>query len=132
MFVGNVPGLSCLASAPDVVLSLCRLGRGDVPERTQHQEVWLIDSADPADNPNLDFVLSDTATAISRWRHQGRTVFVHCVRAESRTPTVAAAYLAHHDRISGNEALEQVRRVLPSTRPNRGFLQALDRLWPQT
>jgi ADP-ribosyl-[dinitrogen reductase] hydrolase len=132
MFVGNVPGLSRLPSAPDVVLSLCRMGRGDVPAHAEHHELWLIDSADPADNPNLDFVLSDTAAAISRWRQEGRTVFVHCVRAESRTPTVAAAYRAQREGISAIEALERVRLVLPGAHPNRGFVEAMDRLWPRT
>ena len=55
-------------------------------------------------------------------------MFLHCVRAESRTPTVAAAYLAHRLGISGSDALDLVRVVLPAANPNPGFLDALDRI----
>jgi protein-tyrosine phosphatase len=90
----------------------------------------LVDSADPADNPNLEFMLADAARAIDAWRNDGRTVAVHCVRAESRTPTVAAAYLAHRLGIPGRDALERVRRVLPDAHPNAAFVRVLDKLWP--
>jgi hypothetical protein len=58
-----------------------------------HVEVWLVDENDPPANPNLPFVLRDVATTIGRLRDEGKRVFVHCVRAESRTPIVAASYL---------------------------------------
>lgn len=92
--------------------------------------MFLVDSPDPAANPNLDFVLCDMAAAIRAWRDDGKTVYLHCVAGESRTPTVAAAYLADRLGISGRDALDRLRPVLPSTRPNGGFLAALDRLWP--
>jgi hypothetical protein len=54
-------------------------------------------------------------------------VLLHCVRAESRTPTVAALYGARVSQISPLEALEDVRRVLPSARPNPLFTQVAGR-----
>jgi protein-tyrosine phosphatase len=83
-----------------------------------------------APTQNLDFVLRDTAAAMVRWREAGRTVFLHCVAGESRTPSVAAAYLAERFALSGLEALDRVRKVLPLVGPNPAFLAALDRLWP--
>lgn len=45
---------------------------------------------DSADNAALALALSDTAGAVEAlWKDHG-TVLVHCVGAESRTPTVVA------------------------------------------
>jgi ADP-ribosylglycohydrolase len=130
VFVGDVACLSALADGTSVVVSLCRVGRQDVPAGIEHHEVWLMDRADPCENPNLDWVLSDLASQMCRWRAEGRRVFVHCVRVESRTPTVAAAYLARHLGISGDDALARVTQQLPGCRPNPGFVAALSRLFP--
>lgn len=42
-------------------------------------------------NPNVHFLLADTAEAIARFRAEGKLVFLHCVHAQRRTPVVAAA-----------------------------------------
>jgi ADP-ribosyl-[dinitrogen reductase] hydrolase len=103
----------------EAVVSLCQRGTEEVPlpgNRAQdHVEVWLMDSEDPADNPNLDFVLADTAAVIADLRAEGQRVFLHCVAAEQRTPTAAVAYAAHmgQDRA---QAAAQVSAVLDSTR----------------
>ena len=47
----------------------------------------------PDDNPNVAFVLLDTARTIADLVDDGEHVFVHCAHAEHRAPTVAAAYL---------------------------------------
>ncbi len=113
------------------MLSLCRMGTEEVREAVgEHHEVWLVDSTDPKDNPNLDFVLKDLAEWITDRRDDGKTIFVHCVRAENRTPTVAAAYLAETLGMSGKEALQKVRPLLPHARPSPAFSKALDRIWP--
>jgi ADP-ribosylglycohydrolase len=126
--VANIFGAS--ATAADVMVSLCRVGR-DVPVAVERVEVALLDSDDPAANPNLDFVLSNLAAGIAAWRDQGKSVLIHCVQAERRTPAVAAAYLAHRLGVSGAEAWARVHRQLPASRPNSAFATALDRLWPQ-
>src|ERR1700742_3979333 len=79
----------------------------------------------PDANPNLDYVLTDTVRLIEQLRNEGRTVLVHCVAAQSRTPTVAALYCAHRQGISGKAALRDVTSVLPNAYPNSDFHRAL-------
>ena len=124
VLIGNATGTTIADT--DVVVSLCRMG--SEPVGPAHFDVRLLDEASPAANPHLDFMLDDTARLISTLRDADKTVYLHCVRAESRTPTVAAAYLAHRLGISGPDALERVQEVLPNARPNHGFLKALDRI----
>jgi ADP-ribosylglycohydrolase len=113
----------------DVALSLCRVGRYQI-QAPQRVEVRLLDEDSPEANPNLEFLFADMAEAITTWRNAGRTVLVHCVQAEHRTPAVAAAYLASRLGISGGEAFDRVLRVLPRARENPAFRAALERLWP--
>lgn len=56
------------------MISLCRIGQKDVPDGVEHHETWLIDSEDPSTNPNLGFLLHDTAGAIAALRGEGRRV----------------------------------------------------------
>lgn len=80
----------------DAVLSLCRVGQEDRLDAGgldgDHVEIRLVDSEVVDQNPHLDFVINDAARAIASLRADGKTVFVHCVRAEQRTPAVAVAY----------------------------------------
>lgn len=123
--LGNAPAAADVDC--DVMVSLCRMGTARLPGAGVQHEVVLVDSPHPADNPNLDFVLRDTAEAITAWRDEGKTVFVHCVAGVSRTPTVAAASLATRLGISGTDALERVVQAHPRADPNSGFLAALAR-----
>ncbi|MDT0195713.1 ADP-ribosylglycohydrolase family protein [Arthrobacter sp. AB6] len=111
----------------DAVVSLCRLGTLDVPgvEPEDHASFWVVDSAVEGDNAHAAFVLGEAAAAVERYRAEGTTVLLHCVRAESRTPTVAALYGARVARISPLEALADLQRVLPGARPNPLFLRVL-------
>jgi ADP-ribosylglycohydrolase len=113
----------------DVALSLCRVGRQQI-RAPQRVEVRLFDDDLPGANVNLEFLFADMAEAIAAWRDAGKKVLVHCVQAERRTPAVGAAYLASRLGISGDEAFERVRRVLPDARVNPAFRAALERLWP--
>ncbi|MDQ1476836.1 MAG: ADP-ribosyl-[dinitrogen reductase] hydrolase, partial [Actinomycetota bacterium] len=81
-------------------------------------------------NPNLDFVLADTADLIDHLRREGRTVLVHCHGAYSRMPTFGALYGARVGRVSADEVLEAVLKVLPDANPNPAFRAALNRLAP--
>jgi ADP-ribosyl-[dinitrogen reductase] hydrolase len=128
-------GVGLLAELPegvDAVVSLCRLGVDDVPvpavQSGDHVEVWLVDRPDLASNPNLDFVLNEAAGIVAELRAKGKTVLLHCVQAQSRTPTVAALYGAHLTGRSTMSCLEDVDRVLASASPNGAMLAALDRL----
>ena len=91
-------------------------------------QVWLVDSPDPAKNPNLDAVLADAADAVAALRAEGRTVLLHCVEGRSRTPTVATLYAVRHRGVPYDEALAAVRRALPHADPNPAFREALGRL----
>lgn len=88
----------------DSVVSLCRMGTDDVPPHVDHLVVGLHDT-ELEDNPNLVLLLEDVADHIQSQHSSGRRVFVHCVAAENRTPTVAAAWLTRHHGHHPDEAL---------------------------
>lgn len=111
-----------------MALSLCRVTDGHIPADALHLDVLLIDQID--ENLNLDFVLADTVWAIEALRAQGRTVFVHCVEAISRTPTIAALYGARLKGVTIDQALADVCDVLRQADPNPDFRTALQRLHP--
>ncbi len=78
----------------DAVVSMCRVGRRQAcfAGATEVVESRLMDSEDPADNPNLEFVLADTAAAVRGLRAEGKIVLLHCVAGQQRTPSVAVMY----------------------------------------
>lgn len=127
--LSGVQRLDAPPDGVDAVVSLCRLGSVQVPEplRPGHVDFRLIDSAAPGANANVAFVLDDAARTVARLRDEGRTVLLHCVAAQSRTPAVAVAY----GMIRGvplETALSDVRRALPECSPNAAFLAALREL----
>ncbi len=99
------------------------MGRRDVPEGIEHQVVGLLDT-DVADNPNLAFVLVDTADFVADCAAQGKRVFVHCVQAQNRTPAVAAAYLIRSRGMYPNVALDRAEE-LTGRRPQPFLAEAL-------
>lgn len=119
--VGNVHALPGQLPNVDVVVSLCRMGRSDVPDAVEHQVVGLLDT-NAADNPNLGLVLADTADHLARCVAERKRVFVHCVRAENRTPAVAAAYLIRTRGMEAGAAIDRVQ-ALTGSRP-QAFLAA--------
>lgn len=128
VWLGGVGSLALVAELGiDAVVSLCRLGTADVPSVApeDHATFWIIDSPVEEDNAYAAFVLGDAAAAVERFRAEGKTVLLHCVRAESRTPTVAALYGAKVAGISPLEALKDLRRVLPGANPNPLFVRLL-------
>lgn len=128
VWLGGVGSLGRVAELGiDAVVSLCRLGTQDVPTVApeDHATFWVIDSPLEEDNAHAAFVLRDAAAAVEGFRVEGKVVLLHCVRAESRTPTVAALHGARVAGITPLEALADVRRVLPGAHPNRLFLGLL-------
>jgi protein-tyrosine phosphatase len=114
----------------NAVVSLCRVNDNDLPAGVEQIDIRLIDIEGKDANPNLDFVLTDTVRLIEQLRNEGRTVLLHCVACQSRTPTVAALYGARKNGISGWAALQEVIKVLPDAYPNTDFHGALRRLAP--
>ncbi|MFC5993504.1 ADP-ribosylglycohydrolase family protein [Pseudonocardia hispaniensis] len=112
----------------DAVVSLCRLGADQAPlagvAPEDHIEVWLIDGDDA--NLDLPAVIADAAAAVRELRAEGKTVLLHCVHAQTRTPVVAAAYGALVTGSARAAALRRVTAVLPSACPRpsivRGWL----------
>jgi ADP-ribosyl-[dinitrogen reductase] hydrolase len=132
VWLGGVDALENLPDGVHAVVSLCRLGTAQVPAPSvapgDHIEVWLIDEPDWHQNPNLDFVLTDTAAAVTALRAEGKTVLLHCVQAKSRTPAVAALYGARLTGRAPTEILADIIDVLPQANPNSGLRAALKRL----
>ena len=122
----------CRASRP-VWMRSCpyaEFNDDDLPAGVEQIDIRLIDTVDPDANPNVDFVLTDTVRLIEQLRNEGRTVLLHCVACQSRTPTVAALYGARKQGISGPAALREVISILPDPYPNSDFRRALKRLAP--
>jgi hypothetical protein len=114
---GNAAGLRlALADGVDAVVSLCRMGTDDVPAGVEHHVVGLLDTT-AEENPNLVLVLTDTTDGIASLLEQGRDVYVHCVAAENRTPTVAASWLCRHHGMDPVEALELATARLNEPKP---------------
>ena len=131
VWLGGVGALEALPEGIDAVVSLCRLGVDEVPapgvKPEDHVEIWLIDSSDRANNPNLGFVLDDAAAAVQQLRAEGRTVLLHCVQAHSRTPTVAALYDVLVTGQPVRKSLEDVLTALPRAYPNAALRAELER-----
>lgn len=126
VWLGGFGSLQVMPDEVTAVVSLCRMGTQDVPERIGTRlEILLIDSANPQDNMNTEFVLADVALAVHRLRERGEVVFLHCVQSHSRTPSVAAAYGMRHRGQGLDEALGDIQRVLPNAHPNAAFMAAL-------
>jgi hypothetical protein len=119
LVIGNVHALPEVLADIDAVVSLCRMGREDVPPTVEHHVIGLLDTS-LDENPNLDFVLADTADLLDAIIGERKRVFLHCVQAQNRTPAVAAAYLVRHHGHDPDAAVDRVRQVL-GTRP-RSFL----------
>ena len=128
VWIGAAPTLHKLPAGVDAVVSLCRVADGHIPADATHLDVRLIDQEGA--NANLDFTLLDTVRAVEQLRAEGHTVFVHCVAAHSRTPTIAALYGARRQDIDIGQALDEVCAVLPEADPNPDFRAALRRLHP--
>jgi ADP-ribosyl-[dinitrogen reductase] hydrolase len=114
----------------DIVVSLCRIGPADVPTGVEHHVVRMLDYADPENNPNLEWELLDLAFTLDRWTKKSRKVFLHCVGANSRTPTAAAAFIAFRDGVSGRSALASMTSQLGSQWHNSYFVDLLHGMFP--
>jgi hypothetical protein len=129
VLLGGVGTVRQLPMGVDAVVSLCRLGADEVPAsgvRAQdHVEVWLIDSDDPKRNAHLPYVLAQAADAVTTLRQEGHSVLVHCVQAQSRTPTVAALYAVRRLGVPAGQAISEVRAALPASHLNDAFRAAL-------
>lgn len=127
VWLASATALDDLPAGVDAVVSLCLTGTRQVPERVEHIGFRIMDEPDPAENPNLDYVLVDAARTIAALRNEGKTVLLQCVAAHSRTPTVGIAYSMLRG-VPRDVATLAVCGVLPAAHPNGGFRKALTRI----
>jgi protein-tyrosine phosphatase len=104
------------------------MGTADVPAPAAALTVGLIDS-NPADNPNLVYVLQDTAREVADLVDAGERVLVHCVAAENRSPALAAAFLRTRG-VSTEEAIDRVAAAL-GNRPKAFLVDAIAQVAPR-
>lgn len=132
VWLGSMDILDHLPAEVTAVVSICRTGTQQVPAEnsavSRRVEFWLVDDADA--NIDATTVVVDAADTVARLRSEGHVVFLHCVAAHSRTPTIAAAYSARHLGRDCMTAHEEVRAVLPqhSAWRNPDFIALLERL----
>ncbi|MBD3923288.1 ADP-ribosylglycohydrolase family protein [Nocardioides cavernae] len=123
VWIGGALPLDDLPEDIDAVVSLCRVGTRQVPDHVASHAVRLLDTV-AEDNPNVAFVIDDAARTVLRLRNEGKRVFLHCVAAHSRTPTVAAR-IAMLDGHSLEESVTAVVAALPAARPRAFLIDAL-------
>ena len=129
LWLGGSRGLRPLPGHIDAVVSLCRLGVDQEPVPTlnppDHVRVWLIDSPDPDDNPNLEHVAEQTVAMVLNLRAEGRQVYLHCNDGRSRTPFIASLYGARFTDAPADEVLLAIQRLAPQAHPNPTFLRMI-------
>jgi len=126
VWIGSLAALDRLPAEVDAVVSLCRVGRRQVPARSEHVQVWLVDQ--DSRNANLDLVLAEAADAVAALRHEGRQVFLHCAEGRSRTSAVAALYGTRHRAMPLEQSWDDIRRTLPGFAPQRFLRAAVERV----
>ncbi|CAM3105457.1 MULTISPECIES: dual specificity protein phosphatase family protein [Dermacoccus] len=105
-----VVSLSRIGSQENRETRLRRFGGGNHPAR--HVEYWIVDSDDPSTHNDLAAALNDAADTVAELRAEGHTVFLHCVHAHHRTPSVALLYAVEHCGLTADDAAEQIRATL--------------------
>ena len=76
-------------------------------------------------------MLADTADLVAKLRAEGKRVFVHCVRAESRTPSVAATWLVRHHQIAPKTAIDTVSQAMNGVALRHSLRTAIEALSDQ-
>lgn len=130
VIAGNLAALASVGGSGEVdaVVSLCRVGTREVGDGVEHHRIHLVDQ--PGAHPHVGFVLDQAVEAVRTLRGEGKRVFVHCVAAASRTPTVVAGYLVRGLGHSPAAAREEVAGILPVSTWNTDFARWLDELAP--
>lgn len=105
-----VVSLSRIGSHENLDHHLRRIGRAEYPAR--HLEYWIVDSDDKTTHNDVAGALEDAADVIAELRAEGHTVFLHCVHAHHRTPSVALLYAVKHCGLDADEAAEQICATL--------------------
>ena len=108
--IGTQAALATTTST--AVVSLSRVGRAEVRDPERHVQAWLVDSDEPATHNDLAFALHDAADAVQELLNAGETVFLHCVHAHHRTPSVALLHAVKYGGLSVQDAASAIRMEL--------------------
>lgn len=108
--IGNEAALATTKAT--AVISLSRIGRCEDRDTEKHVQAWLVDSDDPLSHNDLSLALHDAADAVQELLTDGESVFLHCVHAHHRTPSVALLHAMKHGGLSRDEAVAAVRKAL--------------------
>lgn len=108
VWLGSVGALDQLPDFIDSVISLCQIGTNQSPVETT--EFWLIDN--DGQNLNLEFVFTDIAETIDQLRSEGKSVLLHCVASQSRTPNAAIAYSVLKRSIPLDKAIADIGSIM--------------------
>ena len=111
--VGNEAALATTNAT--AVVSLSRIGRAEDRGTEKHAQAWLVDSDDPSSHTDLALGLHDAADAVEELVREGETVFLHCVYAHHRTPSVALFHAMKYGGLRERDAVEAVREALGRT-----------------
>lgn len=126
VWLGSQSALGELPSEVDAVVSLCRVGRYEVPDGVESVRVWLIDQAGA--NANLDWTLADATDVMAELRAEDKHVFVHCAEARSRTAAVAVLYGVRHRGVPPERAWRDIEETLPHSAPAAFHREAVERI----
>ena len=108
--IGNETALATTNAT--AVVSLSRIGRAEDRGTEKHVQAWLVDSDDPSSHNDLALGLHDAADAVDELLREGESVFLHCVHAHHRTPSVALLHAMKYGGIRERGAVEAVRKAL--------------------
>lgn len=81
----------------------------------------MLDLPDTNIRYHFDSVLGFIHEAVE----QGGGVLVHCNAGVSRSATLVIAYIMKYQKLRFEHALDKVKSVRPSVKPNDGFLKQL-------
>lgn len=125
VYLGGAAGLRPLPAGVDTIMSLHPLGSDQMPvpgvASTSHINVWLIDSSQPDDNPNLGLVADQAVRMLADLRGEGSTVYLHGLDGRSSAPFIAALYGARVGRVTALEVLDAIAESAPTIAPNPVF-----------
>jgi dual specificity protein phosphatase-like protein len=69
--------------------------------------------------------LPDVLASLQALIGDGRIVYVHCSEGINRAPSVALAYVIHHERLDVDDALAELRRCDPGAKPYQAVIKWL-------
>lgn len=99
IWLGDVAALQGIPPGVDAVVSLCHVNDEYLPVGIEQIDIRFDRPRRPGRQSQPGFLPHRYCGLIEQLRDEGRTVLLHCVACQSRTPTVAALYGAREHSI---------------------------------